>query len=70
MPETIVHESKSGNSVRILDVTYRQDRHGPWPVRIYMPEKQGPFPALVDVHGGAWIIGGHTDWDKQSGSVR
>ncbi len=61
MPETIIHESKSGNPLRILDVTYRQDKHGSWPARIYMPEKQGPFPALVDVHGGAWSVGGYTD---------
>ncbi|UOR13693.1 alpha/beta hydrolase [Halobacillus amylolyticus] len=27
------------------------------PVRIYTPEGQGPFPALVFYHGGGWVIG-------------
>jgi acetyl esterase len=27
------------------------------PIRIYMPEGQGPFPVLVFFHGGGWVIG-------------
>ena len=27
------------------------------PVRIYTPEGEGPFPALVVFHGGCWIVG-------------
>ena len=61
MVETIVQETKSGNPVRILEVNYRQDKDGAWPARIYMPDKQGSFPALLDVHGGAWNVGGRTD---------
>ncbi|RSL34006.1 steryl acetyl hydrolase [Salibacterium salarium] len=30
---------------------------GEIPVRIYTPEGQGPFPALVFYHGGGWVIG-------------
>jgi acetyl esterase len=44
----------NGNDVRNIDTTYRQDEDYTYPVRIYMPEKQGEFPALLDVHGGAW----------------
>jgi acetyl esterase/lipase len=29
-------------------------------VRIYQPEGTGPFPALVDVHGGVWTNGDRT----------
>jgi len=61
MVETIVQETKTGNTVRILEVTCRQDKDGAWPARIYMPDKQGSFPALLDVHGGAWNVGGRTD---------
>lgn len=61
MSETVLYEPKSGNKVRVLDVAYRQDKNGSWPARIYIPEKQGPFPALLDVHGGAWTVGSHTD---------
>jgi acetyl esterase len=30
---------------------------GEMPVRIYTPDGQGPFPALVYYHGGGWVIG-------------
>lgn len=30
---------------------------GEIPVRIYTPEGEGPFPALVYYHGGGWVIG-------------
>ena len=43
------------------DVTYRRDKDGAWPARVYLPEGQGPFPALLDVHGGAWTRGGCAD---------
>jgi hypothetical protein len=52
------------NNVRIVDATYRQDEDNSWPVRVYMPEKQGKFPALLDVHGGAWTSGGCSDNEK------
>ncbi|MBV9828571.1 MAG: alpha/beta hydrolase [Alphaproteobacteria bacterium] len=34
-------------------------RHGDTPLlgRLYQPKGQGPFPALLDVHGGAWASG-------------
>lgn len=30
---------------------------GEIPVRIYIPNGEGPFPALVFYHGGGWVIG-------------
>lgn len=40
--------------VDITDVEYL--RHGDEPLlaRIYQPKGKGPFPALLEVHGGAW----------------
>ena len=37
-------------------------RHGdkPYLARVYKPRGQGPFPAVVDVHGGAWVDGSRT----------
>lgn len=34
-------------------------RHGDSPLlaRLYRPKGDGPFPALIDVHGGAWASG-------------
>lgn len=61
MPEQCVFESKWGNKVRVIDATYRQAGRCSWPVRVYMPEKPGMFPALLDVHGGAWSSGSCSD---------
>ena len=59
MPGMVVYDPKGSHKVRVFDVTYRQDQDGPWPARIYQPEGQGPFPALLDVHGGTWT------WDAE-----
>lgn len=32
--------------------------------RVYQPQGPGPFPAVVDVHGGAWTNGDHTTDEK------
>ena len=42
------------HEIDIEDVEYL--RHGDKPLlaRIYKPRGQGPFPLIVDVHGGAW----------------
>jgi acetyl esterase/lipase len=36
------------------DVEYRKNPIRTLIARIYQPEGSGPFPVLVDVHGGAW----------------
>ncbi len=43
--------------VEAFDRIYRSGEGEDWPVRIYQPQGDGPFPALVDVHGGAWTRG-------------
>ena len=43
--------------VEISDVVYRQDGNIPWQASIYQPKGEGPFPGLLDVHGGAWNRG-------------
>ncbi|HEY7295140.1 MAG TPA: alpha/beta hydrolase [Dehalococcoidia bacterium] len=40
---------------------------GSIPVRIYSPEGNGPFPVLVYLHGGGWVIG---DIESHDASVR
>ena len=32
-------------------------RAGEIPVRIYFPEGDGPFPGVVFLHGGGWVLG-------------
>ena len=46
---------------KIFDVTYYTDKDGKdWKLRIYQPEGEGPFPAIIDVHGGQWRGGDRT----------
>lgn len=40
--------------VRIEDVEYRRQGPERWLARVYQPQGQGPFPVLLEVHGGAW----------------
>jgi acetyl esterase len=41
---------------RIVD-TAAPGPDGDVPVRVYVPESQGPLPVLVYFHGGGWVIG-------------
>lgn len=40
--------------VQSFDVEYRREGDRPWLVRIHQPQGTGPFPAMIEVHGGAW----------------
>ena len=43
--------------VDVRDVEYQKLAGKPWLARIYQPKGTGPFPTIVDVHGGAWHNG-------------
>jgi acetyl esterase/lipase len=43
--------------VDIRDVEYRQQAGTAWLARVYQPRGAGPFPTVLDVHGGAWNTG-------------
>ncbi|HEY8537437.1 MAG TPA: alpha/beta hydrolase, partial [Steroidobacteraceae bacterium] len=51
-------------AVEETDVTYAQADGLQLRARIYRPKTQGPLPAIVDVHGGAWSSG-----DRNAGRV-
>jgi acetyl esterase/lipase len=44
-------------AVEVRDLEYQQVAGAPLLARLYRPQGDGPFPALVDVHGGAWASG-------------
>lgn len=48
-------------AIRTFDVEYRRDGAASWLARIYQPQGEGPFPALLYVHGGAWSRGDRTN---------
>jgi acetyl esterase len=41
--------------VAVRDLEYLRADGAPLLARLYEPQGDGPFPAIVDVHGGAWI---------------
>ena len=43
------------------DVEYQHQADKAWLARIYQPKGTGPFPTIVDVHGGAWHNGDRTN---------
>jgi acetyl esterase/lipase len=43
--------------IDVEDVEYQQPNGQPMLARLYRPRGRGPFPAIVDVHGGAWVNG-------------
>jgi acetyl esterase/lipase len=47
--------------VEVKDVEYQQQDGAPWLARVYRPVGVGPFPTIVDVHGGAWNNGDRTN---------
>jgi len=47
--------------VDVKDVEYQQLDGAPWLARVYQPVGDGPFPTIVDVHGGAWNNGDRTN---------
>ncbi len=43
--------------IETRDIEYRRHDGEPLLARLYRPVGAGPFPALVEVHGGAWASG-------------
>ncbi len=41
----------------LRDVVYAERESGPLTCDVYLPEGEGPFPAVLVVHGGAWKEG-------------
>jgi acetyl esterase/lipase len=40
--------------IKVWDVEFRKTPNRTLMARIYQPQGKGPFPALLDLHGGAW----------------
>src|SRR5580700_6768646 len=47
----------ASHEIEVRDLEYRRSEDGPLLARLYQPKGRGPFPALVEVHGGAWASG-------------
>ncbi len=47
--------AKPPHEVIVEDVEYQRQGDRALLARLYRPKGDGPFPAVVDVHGGAWV---------------
>ena len=43
--------------VKIEDVEYLRHGDKPFLARLFRPQGDGPFPVMVELHGGAWVNG-------------
>ena len=48
------YDASAQYEIKSWDVEYRRDPVRTLMARIYQPQGDGPFPVLLDVHGGAW----------------
>ena len=53
MPTTTLADAK--HDVRVEDVEYQRQGGKAMLARVYRPSGTGPFPAALQVHGGAWV---------------
>lgn len=51
---TIAYDPAKQYEIKVWDVEYRRDPVRTLMARVYQPQGAGPFPVLLDVHGGAW----------------
>jgi len=56
MTATLDAKTQASQNYDVEDIEYL--RHGDKPLlaRVYRPKGEGPFPALVECHGGAWCL--------------
>lgn len=50
-------ETRPTYDVEVRDLEYQRVGDTPLLARLYQPQGTGPFPALLDVHGGVWTSG-------------
>ena len=43
--------------VAIADVEYLRHGEAPLLARLFKPQGSGPFPIMLELHGGAWVRG-------------
>jgi acetyl esterase len=51
---TTAYEPSKQYEIKVWDVEFRRDPARTLMARVYQPQGDGPFPALLDLHGGAW----------------
>ena len=50
----VVYDPSKRYEIKVRDIECRKDPARTLMARIYQPQARGPFPVLLDLHGGAW----------------
>ena len=51
---TTAYDPSKQYEIKVWDIEFRRDPVRTLMARIYQPQGDGPFPTLLDLHGGAW----------------
>jgi acetyl esterase/lipase len=51
---SVAYDPAQQYQIKVWDVECRRDPVRTLMARVYQPQGEGPFPVLLDVHGGAW----------------
>jgi acetyl esterase len=54
---SVKYDPAARYEVKVEDIEYRSDGERSWLALTYQPQGTGPFPALLEIHGGAWNNG-------------
>jgi acetyl esterase/lipase len=54
---SVKYDPAAHYEVKVEDLEYRSDGERSWLALTYQPQGSGPFPALLEIHGGAWNNG-------------
>ena len=57
-------DTRTTYEVKIEDVEYLRHGDKPFLARLFKPQGRGPFPVMVELHGGAWVNG-----NRENGNV-
>ena len=55
------YDPKQSFGLEVTEVEYRRDLNVSWMAWVYQPQGTGPFPVMLDVHGGRWNRGTRTN---------
>ncbi|HEY7064211.1 MAG TPA: alpha/beta hydrolase [Chloroflexota bacterium] len=58
--QTLRYDPAARYDYKVEDIEYRREGGRSWPALTYQPQGAGPFPALLEIHGGAWNNGDRT----------
>ena len=53
---SVKYEPAARFEVEMTDLVYLEHQSGSLVATIYQPQGEGPFPGLLDVHGGRWFL--------------